>query len=214
MRIGSSLLILSLVVGGCGFHDPVAYRQMADYFPIEAQGNWWLYTSPDGKELYLEVVGDSVVLNRGCKVLERDYKEEYWWRGEGQVAKYIRATVEINAQDIVIEERWRPHLEFPLVLGNSWEDEFRKETYALGDTILREVDIEGKVVSREPLSLPAGDFEQCYRVEICLTELTKSRILGDSFEKRIIKEWYGGDVGLLRVESGGEVWELESYEVE
>lgn len=212
MKIACLLAVL-LVAGGCISSDPLAYRMMADYLPIANRGSWWRYTDEDGVGMYLEVTGDSVVLNRACKVLQRDYAEEFWYRGEGEVAVYARAVLEVNAEEIVVEERWRPWLELPLILGNSWTDTFRKETVALGDTIRREVEISGAVLSRETVSVPAGEFEQCYRVELLLTELTRSEVLGETSERTVIKQWYGGDVGLLRLQQGGKVWELEDYEV-
>ncbi len=212
MRIGYILVVI-VFTGGCVASDPLAYRMMADYLPLRTAGDWWTYTDGEGRRMHLEVAGDSVVLNRACKVLERDYEREFWFRGGGEVARYVQETLEINAQDVVVEERWRPWLKLPLVLGNSWKDTFRKETVAFGDTILREVEISGRVVSRESLSVPAGEFDQCYRVEILLTELTESKIFGEAFQRRVFNEWYAGDVGLLRFEDGGNAWELESYEL-
>ena len=193
----------------------------SNYTPIETIGNQWVYLREDSTIKFVEVTGTSVAGGRSCFVVEEDFLGEYWWKGPEGLDQYVVATRFVNSEDVVIEERWRPHLELPLVLGNRWEDLFEKETIVFGDTICRRVELEGEVEKILTVTVPAGTFEECYRVRIETVEITCSPFEGDTCNVscdtlRIQEyEYYAPDVGLIkREEIGGPSSEvLQSFQV-
>ncbi|MCH7761083.1 hypothetical protein IIA15_06745 [candidate division TA06 bacterium] len=214
--------LLFIILSGCG-KNPMVFRMVSNYVPIETIGNRWVYLQGDGTTKIVEVTGTAVVGGRSCFVVEdnSNVEDEFWWKGPEGVDRYVVETRFVNNQEFEIEKRWRPHLELPLVLGNQWVNNFENETIVFGDTICREVMLEGVVDSIVTVTVPAGTFEECYKVRINVLEITCSPFEGDTCNVscdtlRVQSyETYAPDVGLvMREEIGGTfVEELQTFEV-
>ena len=190
------LLLLLLVVGGCSM-DPLVYRIGSDYIPMDAVGNTWSYNLSSGGEKLVSVAGSSIMLRRDCMRVQVNLQDGYWYKGEDYFDEYVKTTYLFN-EEFVLEERWARRLALPLVLGNTWADEFENTIMVYGEPVKRSVTLDGKVVAIRDVSVPAGRFDQCYVVRLEQVGVIDTPYGNGSVDSTFVEEYYAPDIGLIK----------------
>lgn len=186
----SKLVTCALVVL-CSCDDWILFRSTQDYFPLKS-GTLMKYEV--GKDtIIFEVLGDSVVSELPCIVAIRDFNEEYWIKDKDRIRKFVEIESIRFGEKFPIERRFRIYYELPLIIGNSWTNEFSDTIDILGDTIRFTHKIFGKVLGLDKLSTPAGDFFEVYHLEI-IEEFKQNN------SKTTLRrdEWFAPGVGLVK----------------
>jgi len=177
--------------------DPLVYRIGSDYIPMDAVGNTWSYGLSGGGERLVSVAGSSVILRRSCMKVQINFQDEYWFKCEDYFDEYVKTTYLFN-EEFVLEERWARRLALPLILGNTWADEFESTTMVYGEPVRRSVTLDGKVVAIRDVSVPAGRFEQCYVVRLEQVGEIGTPYGDGSIDSTFVEEYYAPDVGLVK----------------
>ncbi|MCK4353393.1 hypothetical protein KAW65_08315 [candidate division WOR-3 bacterium] len=180
---------LLLTLSGCK-QSPLLYRMAADYFPLEPD-NEWIYLENKKDTLILKVIKNEVIGQRdSCWLLERNVVPEYWYKSDDRLDKFYSKTIVINGETEEIAAFWLPYLKLPLIIGNSWNQIFEKESYILGDTVKIEVQIEGEVVDLE---------NENYKIRIKLIENLNCGNFGTaSSDTTLYDQWYKPNVGMIK----------------
>jgi hypothetical protein len=160
-------------------------RRAPDYFPL-AVGHRWTYTVDEGGdfgEAELEVVesdGGQFTLRQSALTEEVWLEFPFWPSADVHVT---RTDSEVVCPD---GEVYRL-LKLPLEVGAGWVHG-PDSAFAL---------------DKVPVSVPAGDFEDCYRVAYRFTSLN-----GHEF----LYIWYAPDIGIVRIDDlfGGVTAELHA----
>lgn len=200
------LVATALALLRCELNNGTLNRAQ-DCFPLRS-GSMWYYQHHDGTFSRLTVRGDSVAFNSPCVVLEQDAAELYWTKEQGNLLKFVEYLLNVNGTDYPLEQRYRRYYVLPLVLGNSWSEDYRAAVPILGDTIAFFHSIRGEVSAIESVQVPAGSFDQCYLVN--LTEVLRQN---DAEQTILTQEWYAPGVGLVKRVQGSAVWELKEYQL-
>ena len=169
-------------------------QTQADYFP-NADGNWWKYQYSDTLTLRLELsgvrdIGDEQVQNLIWKY-EDDTNTDYLSKKETEIVLYT------------ILQSWTAFtlVQFPLEEGNSWQAHRVIITY---DTTYDTITINAYVEEKQSISVPAGEFDDCYPIYYENQSLTQP-----------MRIFFAPDVGPVKFEyATGIVEELTDYEVE
>ncbi|MFO7638218.1 MAG: hypothetical protein R6X14_02785 [bacterium] len=200
-----SLLLAALLLLGC---SNLLFRSGRDYFPL-VRGSLWKYF--DGTDTcYVEVGRDSLVGGRSGTIVYTDFAPGLWVKPtpESEVRQWVRRTLLRGGTEHVLEERYALVYLLPLVTGNSWSDEYSDTIIILGtDTLRYRHRLEVRVAAIEPVTVPAGEFEECYRLEFTRT------VVAEAESTASYTEWLAPDVGLVRRSSGGRVIELAEYRI-
>ncbi|MFO7676025.1 MAG: hypothetical protein R6X12_06910 [bacterium] len=200
-----SLFLFALLLLGC---TGLFFRSGRDYFPL-VRGSLWKYH--DGRDTcYVEVAGDSLIGGRTCVVVTTDFVPGFWLKPtpEAEVRRWFRRTLLRGGTEYVLEQRYGLVYRLPLVTGSSWQDQFADTVIILGaDTLHYFRRLEARVAGVEDLTLAAGRFEECYRLEF--TETVRAE---DSSTVNWT-EWLAPGVGLVRRRTGGSEIELVEYRV-
>jgi len=165
-------------------------EEQADYFP-NADGNWWKYQYSDSLTLRLELSGVRNIGNEQVQIFiwnyEDDTNTDYLSKKETEII-YFPTPESWTAFTLV---------KFPLEEGNSWQA-FR--VIILSDTTT----IIAYVEEKQSVSVPAGEFENCYPIYYENQTLTQP-----------IRIYFAPDIGPVKFEyaTGGEEV-LTNYEVE
>ncbi|MEO0077752.1 MAG: hypothetical protein ABIK86_01960 [candidate division WOR-3 bacterium] len=185
----------------CG--DMLMYRAGKDYFPL-VSGSCWTF-EPSRVD---SVGSDSTVAGRRATVVFRDFAPEFWLKTATEVRRLIRRTVIRSGREYVLEEQYGLEYALPLVVGASWAESFRDTVVLLGtDTVMVFDSVSARVVAAEDITTPAGVFFQCYRID-------RWRIVqADTSFAESRTEWLAPGVGVVRVESGGNVSLLLDYHI-
>jgi hypothetical protein len=202
-----------LVVGGCSM-DPMVYRIASNYVPVEEAGNSWEYEISTGGTSVVSIEGEGAILGRDCLLVLVNFENTYWYRDEDQFDMYVKTNYLYN-EEFTIEERWAKHLVLPLVLGNTWSDQFEKTTLVYGQPVTRRTMMNARVTAIQDLVLPAGKFEQCYVVRLETIGVTETPYGNGWVDSLFVEEYYAPDVGLVRSVDllTGEEESLTSYTV-
>ncbi len=177
--------------------DPLVYRIGSDYIPMDAVGNTWSYNLSSGGEKLVSVAGSSVMLRRGCMRVQVNFQDGYWYKGEDYFDEYVKTTYLFN-EEFVLEERWARRLALPLVLGNTWTDEFENTIMVYGEPVKRSVTLDGKVIAIRDVSVPAGRFGQCYVVRLEQVGVIDTPYGNGSVDSTFVEEYYAPDIGLVK----------------
>lgn len=177
--------------------DPLVYRIGSDYIPMDAVGNTWSYNLSSGGEKLVSVAGSSIMLRRDCMRVQVDFQDGYWYKGEDYFDEYVKTTYLFN-EEFVLEERWARRLALPLVLGNTWTDEFENTIMVYGEPVKRSVTLDGKVVAIREVSVPAGRFDQCYVVRLEQVGVIDTPYGNGSVDSTFVEEYYAPDIGLVK----------------
>lgn len=177
--------------------DPLVYRIGSDYIPMDAVGNTWFYNLSSGGEKRVSVAGSSIMLRRDCMRVQVDFQDGYWYKGEDYFDEYVKTTYLFN-EEFVLEERWARRLALPLVLGNTWTDEFENTIMVYGEPVKRSVTLDGEVVAIRDVSVPAGRFDQCYVVRLEQVGVIDTPYGNGSVDSAFVEEYYAPDIGLVK----------------
>lgn len=177
--------------------DPLVYRIGSDYIPMDAVGNTWSYNLSSGGEKLVSVAGSSIMLRRDCMRVQVNFQDGYWYKGEDYFDEYVKTTYLFN-EEFVLEERWARRLALPLVLGNTWTDEFENTIMVYGEPVKRSVTLVGKVVAIRDVSVPAGRFDQCYVVRLEQVGVIDTPYGNGSVDSTFVEEYYAPDIGLVK----------------
>lgn len=208
MRRSAALLLLLAL--GC---SSLLFRSGQDYFPL-VRGSLWKYL--DGSDtVYVEVAGDSLIGGRTAVVVTTDFAPGFWTKPapEAEVRRWVRRTFERGGVEYVLEARYGLVYLLPFVNGTGWYDEHADTVVVLGvDTLRYRRRLEARVVAIEPVTVPAGSFDDCYRLEF--TETTETAI-ADSVTTVTVNrtDWLAPGVGLVRRRSGATELELARYRI-
>jgi hypothetical protein len=151
-------------------------RSTPDYFPL-ASGYKWTYIVTDcdeGAEVELRVVetsGDRFTLRQSA-LTEDVWLDFPFWPGED--VHVTRTDSEVVCPDGDVYRL----LKLPLEVGAGW-------TYGSDSAF---------ALDQVPVSVPAGDFESCYRVAYRLSSLNG---------REFWYIWYAPDVGIVRIDEVG-----------
>jgi len=201
-----ALSLLALLITGCRLDDGILRRSAAEYFPLRTNSEWRYDLG--GTTSLVQVRGDSLVYNYPVTVVLRDYEEEYWLESQGDVRRFVSTVVNRGGTDYPLEQRFRRFYVLPFVLGNSWSDDFDDTVSVLGEPIHYRHKIEGKVAAVAPVSVPAGNFADCYEVD--RNELL---VLNDSVALVTTQEWFAPGVGLVKCVQGTSEEQLTDFNI-
>jgi hypothetical protein len=201
--LGAGLLML--LNGRCDLNQGVLRRTALDCFPLQDSMEW-TYRFDNGTTSKLFVRGDSSAYNFPCMVVEEDAAEQYWIKGDGELRKFVNYAINIGGTDYPLEQRYRKNYVLPLILGSSWSEDFQDTVPVLGDSFVYVHKIRGSVTAIGPVTVPAGDFSDCYEVT-----LYDSTVVNDSIEMHIVDEWFAPGIGLVKRTAEGATAELEHY---
>ncbi|TES90758.1 MAG: hypothetical protein E3J87_09335 [Candidatus Cloacimonadota bacterium] len=205
------LIFIILLFQFCSYENPYIARIKGDYFPIDKMGNFWKFRNKNDSEKYLEVKGTKVIDGREAVILEENYEETYWYKGEGFLSRFRDIEINFNGELFHVEKRWQHYIEVPIVKGNFWAD-FWEDTLSFYNQPLYKTDnLSGIVEGFETIKIEAGTFKNCYRIKFHLVEEISSIITGDSISEKTYYEWYAPDVGLVKSTEDDENWELIDY---
>jgi len=203
-------ILLSCLVLGC---SGLLFRSGQDYYPL-VRGSLWKYS--DGLDtVYVEVAGDSLVGGRNAILVNTDFAPGFWLKDtpEADVRRWVRHTYQRGGTEYVLEERYALVYLLPLVTGNAWYDEYADTVVVLGvDTLRYRRRLEVHVADVEAVTVPAGGFDDCYRIEF--TETVETAI-ADSLATVTTNhtEWLAPGVGLVRRRTGDTELELAEYRI-
>lgn len=187
MRTAGLVLLLSLVAG-CS--DRVLFRAGSNYFPLN-QGRSWKYLAGN-ETVYVAVRGDTAILNRLCIQVDRNFAPEYYLASPDEVRRLIVTTRSRPGGEDTVEFRFGIVYYLPPLLGNRYQDRFDTTLISGPDTIAFVHILDVRVSGVEALTVPAGSFEDCYRLEF-----SEVIISGDTTVNNWV-EWLAPDVGLIK----------------
>lgn len=208
------LFLVILLFQFCSYENPFTARIKSDYIPIDKSGNFWIYKNTDGSVKYLEVKENETNIEKDNKeviILEVNYEETYWYKGEGYVSRYRDIEINFNGELFPVENRWQNYIEIPLVKGNSWQDIWEDTLIFFNQPLYRIDKITGSVEGVEIVETEAGTFKNCYRIKFYTFEKISSVIIGDSISEDTYYEWYAPDIGLVKSTEDNENWVLTDY---
>jgi len=208
------LLFVVLLLQFCSYENPYTARMKANYFPIDKTGNFWIYKNELGNEKYIEAKENMNNISKDGReviILEENYNETYWYKGDNFISRYRDIEISFNGQPVIVESRWQNYIEIPPIKGNSWNDTWKDTILFLNKPLYRTDNLEGSVLNYETLRTDAGEFKNCYRIKLTIFEKIESEVIGDSLVQKIYFEWYAPDVGLVKSTEDNENWELVTY---
>uniref|UniRef100_A0A7C4GDB6 DUF3108 domain-containing protein n=1 Tax=candidate division WOR-3 bacterium TaxID=2052148 RepID=A0A7C4GDB6_UNCW3 len=204
MAIGS-LLTIGIVALGLLSCDTVLFRAGQDYFPL-VPGSEWRYAVGNDTVTVTVDTAPAVAANRACTRLYRNLAAEYWVKSRTEVLRlYTRIEILPQGED-TIEHRFGRVYELPLVEGATWQVPFKDTLVFLGtDTIFYSHSLTGRVAAIEDVTVPAGEYTDCYRIE-----LAEEIICRDTTRSQWT-EWLAPGVGIVKRRSATTEELLASY---
>ena len=140
-------------------------RTLSDYLVLE-NGKSWVFLDNKGDTVIRTVVGDTVILGDSAKIVNFGGEVSIYRIGDQEVDLYSDYKTYRGGEEVQLESRFSLYFETPFVLGNKWNDSYQTSVEFLGDTFKYRHNLEGEVVSLEEVKVPAGDFNDVYRVKI------------------------------------------------
>jgi hypothetical protein len=208
------LFLTVILLQFCTYENPYIARIKEEYVPLDEVGNYWIYTDRDGIEKYVEVVENTTNIefdSREAIILEENYSESYWFKGDSYISRYRIVEVNFNGELYPVEQRWQNYLELPFVKGNVWEDTWSDTLLFFNEILTRTNNLKAEVENYEHIETEAGEFKNCYRIRFHTEEAIYSSIVGDTTVERTYWEWYAPGVGLVKSSDGYEIWQLTHY---
>ncbi len=195
---------LVLLILGCS--DLMLFRADSEYLPL-VDGSEWKYLLA-GDTTSVAVAGDSLISGRTCIVVLLDDSSTFWLKERSAVYRYCYRTVLLGGGEYQLEKRFGLIYLLPLVTGNAWQDVFEDTVVVLGtDTVPVYHKLAAKVASVEPVTTPAGVFEQCYRLDFT-EEIRDLDTVLTSYS-----EWLAPGVGVVKRQSGADEQALAWYRI-
>ena len=185
-----NLAVAVLLLLGC---SNMLFRSGRDYFPLVRDSLWKYHDGTD--TTYIQVGGDSLIGGRNATVLYTDFAPGFWLKPvpESEILRWTRDTLEYAGSRHIFGDRYALIYQLPLVTGNHWAETFDTTLASPGaDTVNYRRRLEVRVAAVEAITVPAGSFEECYRLEFTETLIART-------ETSIsYTEWLAPDVGLVR----------------
>ncbi|MCX7733062.1 MAG: hypothetical protein N2248_07880 [candidate division WOR-3 bacterium] len=192
VAVSGLLLLLVGLIAGCS--ERVLFRAGRNYFPLSAGRSWKYALGND--TVYVEVRGDTAVLNRGCIQVDRNFAPEYYITSPNEVRKLIVTTRPRPGGEDTVEFRFGLLYWLPPVLGNRYQDRFDTTLISGPDTIAFTHLLDIRVGEIETVTVPAGEFEDCYRLEFTETIVSEDTTVINWVE------WLAPDVGVVKRSTG------------
>lgn len=181
------------------------HRSGLDYFPL-ISGTEWKYLVDSDTAYYVEVVGDTSVGNITSTVMLVNFLPEFWLREPTRISRFVYRDTLIGSYPDVLEERYGLVYLLPFVSGNSWQDSISRTVYGL-DTFDYCRRLEALVGDPEDVTVPAGTFYDCYRIEFTETTVASDTAVVTS------TEWLAPGVGLVKRVVGTEEQVLADFRI-
>jgi len=191
-------------------------RLGADYLPYDKINSKWVFrvTGEDTLTVEWTVRSRGAFNGREASLVESTEGDFYYAVESDALLEFVTHTVFSFGEDLILENRWRPRLEAPLNLGNSWEETFVNQVVNQGLTYSIESSLTGLVEDIETVFTPVDFFDECYRVSLEIR--TKTTLPAGKTEEQVtrMREWYAPGVGMIKREiDGGDTWELTDFQV-
>ncbi len=161
------LIFVTLLFSSC-IKSPVIDQTYYDYFPYEV-GKSWTYLKDDADTVNITIVGDTLIGEDSLLIFE-SYDGSRTYMLPTTSAFYTledTAVVGPGGEEVRLEDNiFFLYLEKPLVTGNSWEDHYFNKVIVTEDTFWIRHSRLGEVSDLETVNVPAGTFENVYRVRM------------------------------------------------
>ena len=180
-----------------------------NYYPDEF-GNTWILHSTDGiDERVVMIEGPETIGTESLKVISDETNgnaSKFFIKATPDGVLIFRATARIAQFDVSIDySPPQTFLPIPIELGSEWTLT-GQAILLLGLTI--DTTNVAKVVAVEPITVPAGTFQDCLKIE---QELSTSGLITLSQQSTI---WLAPDFGLVKaISSNNTVFELIDYDI-
>ncbi len=162
-----ALILATLFLGSC-IKSPIIDQTYYEYFPYEV-GQSWTYLKNDTDTVNITIVSDTVIGEDSLLIFE-SYDGSRTYLLPTTSAFYTledTAVVGPGGDEIKLEDNiFFLYLEKPLVTGNSWEDHYFNKVIVTEDTFWIRHSRLGQVSGLESVNVPAGTFEDVYKVRI------------------------------------------------
>ncbi|MDH5683178.1 MAG: hypothetical protein OEZ20_01760 [candidate division WOR-3 bacterium] len=184
------ILFLIFLTLNCS-QDKILQRATSDYFPLEP-GWYWRYTIGNDTSM-VQVISDTFAYGHYCVLTNRDFLEEYWIKEKNEIKKLFEKKINRAGSDFILEQHYRLYFELPLILGNSWSEDFCDTIDVLGESIIFQHQIKGSVEAIDSISTPAGDFSDVYKMM-----LVQNFQQNDSVKSETSYYWLAPDIGVVK----------------
>lgn len=191
MRFNSILLVVLFLLSLFSCSDTLFYRAGADYFPLTPGSRWKYLAGEDTVEVEVDTV-PAVMLNQNCIRVYRNAAPEYYLISPFEVRRLVlNAIPRPNAPDTV-ECRFSLYYQLPLVVGNTYFDRFDTTLIYGPDTLQYSHLISGRIAALEQISVGAGNYHDCYRIEF------NEKIVAFDTTETVWSEWLAPGIGVVR----------------
>lgn len=212
---GAGLLPLLLAPLACETGG-LYHRLASDYAPYRGIGSEWVYqvadASGDTSLVTWTVVASALLEGREARLIEDSGGGFSVARAEEGLFDRTRVAVAFSSREVVLENRWRLKLQFPLAVKARWEDAFQNAVVVEGLTFSIDERRSAIVEAVEEEATPAGLFGDAYRILFTEDQELVDPQEGTRSTLLEYREWYAPDVGLVRrVEEGGATWTLIDF---
>ena len=186
------------------------------YYPDEFGNTWILHSSDGVDERVVTIEGPETIGTESLKIIsDRTYAisdptdgnpNKFFIKTEPDGVLIFRATATIAGFDVSIDySPPQTFLPVPIELGSEWTLT-GQAILLLGLTI--ETTNVAKVVAVEPITVPAGTFQDCLKIE---QELSTSGLITLSQQSTL---WLAPDFGFVKaISSDNIVFELIAYDI-
>lgn len=185
---GVVIFLIVILFTSCK-QSPLCFRTGADYFPLQINNSATYSTLPSNNTIKVAITGTNTIYGKESFVLERNGKQEYWWKSKEQVERLYFYTINIFGREDTLAIWWLPWLKLPLSIDNSWAYSFNTSKVVLGDTIKITLNTTANITERN------GDE---YQIEINFVEEKLSKMFGSDTTNVTYYEWYKPNLGLIK----------------
>ncbi len=206
-RLVTELIFISAVIAvvllGCS--ERVLFRAGANYFPLLPGAEWRYARGTDTVEVWVDTLPE-VKENQQCVVVYRNYAKEYYVTSPTEVRKlFIQTELRPGGED-TIEHRFGLLYPLPLVEGETYRERYDTTLIWGPDTVAYSHILSVRVAKIESVSVPAGEFFDCYRLEF-VDSIVKEMTVVNSWV-----EWLAPNVGVVKRVQGNDVEVLVEYQ--
>ncbi len=207
------LLLILLCLYGCGTNSPIFYRLAENYFPFVIDRSW-TYECNDSTTTTVNIITEIMKEGRNALEMRNDSNSEYWNIEDSGLFILAEPIITVYNEDIYLNPHWQLYAELPLINGNIWENTYQEEVNTTQGNVLSRITQKGQISAIEIISVPLGQFTDCYRIEFSrrhyIELLEPNIILQDTLE--YWTDWYAPDVGLVKRKTNNNIQELISYQ--
>lgn len=213
VRHAAILLALTIVLlTGCD-SNPLYYRLGSDYYPVSPAGTQWEYSVEDGGTVVVTVVDQVEIAQRSCYRLQRGADYMYFINESGRLEHYEDQSVLYNGYEIEVFSGWITYLDWPLAEGAQWKDSISVSTTEQGVTINHQWRRTTSVQGIETVTVPAGEWSDCYHLLETEREINWIQTGGFQPETTTVTRhiWLAPDVGMVRKQTADSTLVLSSF---